>query len=93
MVVYSLGTGTAILLPSTRSKRRLAATLTGNKAAVAFVQVIIKDEGVLVRLVNYEGYLSIAAHDGHSEHGRGRRFSRFVRCVDTHGILDNPCLT
>ena len=93
MVVYSLGTGTAILLPSTRSKRRLAATLTGNKAAVAFVQVIIKDEGVLVRLVNYEGYLSIAIHNGDSEHGGGRRFSRFMGCIDTHGILDNSSLT
>lgn len=93
MVVYSLSTGAAILLPSACSERRLAAMRTGNKAAVALVMVIIKDEGVLVRFVNYEGDLPIAAHDGHSEHGGGRRFSRFVRCVDTHGILDNPCLT
>ena len=84
MVVYSLGTGTAILLPSARSKRRLAATLTGNKAAVAFAQVIIKDEGVLVRLVNYEGYLSIAAHLAliHiSEPTRLRRIAFSVLCL------------
>lgn len=73
MVVYSLGTGAAILLTSACSERRLAATLTGNKAAVAFVQVIIKDEGVLVRLVNYKGGLSVVAHDGDSEHS-GRRW-------------------
>lgn len=69
MVVYSLSTGAAILLPSARSERRLAAMRTGNKAAVALVTVIIKDEGVLVRFVNYEGYLPITAHDRNSEHG------------------------
>ena len=93
MVVYSLGTGAAILLPSARSERRLAAPLTGNKTAIALETVIIKDEGVLVRLVNYKGDLSIVAHDGYSEHGCRGWFPCFVGCVDTHRILDNPRLT
>lgn len=69
MVVYGLSTGAAILLPPASSERRLSAMRTGYKATVAFITVIIKDEGVLVRFVNYEGYLPIITDNGDSEHG------------------------
>lgn len=66
---------------------------TCDDTVIALITVIIKDEGILVRLVDYKGYFSIMAYNGHGKHSGGCRFLCPDGFACANRVSDNSFLT